>query len=171
MCWHCTIKGVNGAFLCLSGVQIGPGAIMLFSFFVHHMSLHRWQALCPSPDPTVHQWRTPLKLPGRRLGSFEKSWRNVDGETCVGHWNLLKGEEDKTSAELSPQERGTALCDQKCHGKAVHCSEPSEFFFFFSFCSSGPVIHLQGLRLSEPIEGSTKCPHKSVTPHILPKGN
>lgn len=87
---------------------------------------------------------------------FLKALGNAYGKTCVGHWNLLKETEYSTSAGTSPQERGPGLCDQKCHGKSEHCSQSDTFF-----CSSGPVIHLQGLRLSDLFELVAQNAHTS----------
>lgn len=56
-------------------------------------------------------------------GPWECVW-----ETCVGHWNLLKDNEYSTRVEPSPRDRGTGLCNQKCHGKSVHCSQPRNIF-------------------------------------------
>lgn len=76
---------------------------------------------------------------------FRKPTGMYMGKTCVGHWNLLKEKEYSTSAETSPREWGTGLCDQKCHGKKC-----ALFTAWHIFCSSGPVIHLLGLRFTDP---------------------
>lgn len=60
---------------------------------------------------------------------------------CV--WENLCGPLESPQREGVQHECGTGLCDHKCHGKSVYCSQPDAFF-----CSSGPVIHLHGRRLT-----------------------
>lgn len=40
----------------------------------------------------------------------------------------ISSKRSRAQVQTSPQEWGTGLCDQKCHGKSVHCSQPDAFF-------------------------------------------
>lgn len=70
---------------------------------------------------------------------------------CV--WENLCGPLESPQREGVQHERGTGLCDHKCHGKSVYCSQPDAFF-----CSSGPVIHLHGRRLTTLCNQWAKMP-------------
>lgn len=145
-CWPCRPHKCCrcGAFHCRCGIQfwalkekwVWSGAILLFCFRPG-TSRERRTGLSVSPEQTVWDGGHAVLLWNFEEGDwvpFRKPFGNVYGKTCVGHWNLLK-EEYSTSAMTSPRERGTGLCDQKCHGKSVHCSQPNTYLFFWS-CDS-----------------------------------